>query len=280
MPQIIPVENKEFFCQLRFNCKGNAVIQSYQTDFQFKRDLDNITKLNPRNRHERLTSLINTIRSNRDAKSELEKWKINISEDVVKFNTNVLQYKSIFFHDDSNPADGKGNQADATGWNKSLRNAKHISSFNIHNWLLFYTRRSSDSIGDITSTLARVARPMGFDIAEPRRIQVDDRNGPGAFYNAIKQELSTHKPQFIMCITPSNSKDMYDAIKRACCLEFGIPSQVIVQKTLQNDRNRMSVLSKVAIQINAKMGGEIWGVSIPVSIACLALANFGSCIND
>jgi aubergine-like protein len=108
---------------------------------------------------------------------------------------------------------------------------------------------------------------MGFTISEPRKIQLEDRGGAGPFMNGLREELAKRKPQFVMCITPSNAKDVYDAIKRVCRLENGIPSQVIMQKTLQNEKNFVSVLTKVAIQMNAKMGGEIWGVTIPVGFS-------------
>lgn len=42
---------------------------------------------------------------------------------------------------------------------------------------------------------------------------------------------------------------------------------MILAKTLQRTGQLMSVATKVGIQINAKLGGEIWAVSIPVRIA-------------
>ncbi len=36
-------------------------------------------------------------------------------------------------------------------------------------------------------------------------------------------------------------------------------SQVIVQKTISNERKLTSVVQKVILQINAKLGGELWG---------------------
>jgi aubergine-like protein len=257
----------DFFCwqkKTKFGFvlfKGNAVTQRYQNDFHFKKALDEHTKKNPQDRYDKLRRLVDTVCKNPEASAELKKWEITLSDDAVKFDTKVIPYNTINFHTTAEPY-----LSDSKGWNNALRNARHISSFDINNWLLFYTRRSADQVASVPTKLSQIARPMGFNIAEPRRIQVDDRGGGGSFYNAIKGEIEKRRPQFIMCITPSNSKDMYDAIKRLCCLDYGIPSQVIVQKTLQNDKNVMSVLSKVAIQINAKMGGEIWGVTIPVSL--------------
>lgn len=70
----------------------------------------------------------------------------------------------------------------------------------------------------------------------------------------------------IVCIVPNNNKDTYDAIKKTCCIELGIPSQVVTSNILnmQNMNKTKSVITKLAIQMNCKLGGEIWGVTIPV----------------
>ncbi len=71
----------------------------------------------------------------------------------------------------------------------------------------------------------------------------------------------------IVCIVPNNAKDLYDAIKKECCFTNAIPSQVVTSNiiNLNNTSRTTSVISKVAIQMNVKLGGEVWGVSIPVA---------------
>lgn len=68
-----------------------------------------------------------------------------------------------------------------------------------------------------------------------------------------------------MCIVPNNRKDRYDAIKKLCCVEKPVPSQVVVGRTLSKKQMLMSVCTKIGIQLNCKLGGEVWAVEIPVS---------------
>ena len=70
----------------------------------------------------------------------------------------------------------------------------------------------------------------------------------------------------VVCIVPSTNKDIYDSIKQVCCLDFGIPSQVVTSNiiNIQNMNKTKSVVTKVAVQMNCKLGGEIWGVTIPM----------------
>lgn len=49
-------------------------------------------------------------------------------------------------------------------------------------------------------------------------------------------------------------------------LLFLVPSQCILAKTLAKKQTIMSVVTKVAMQINCKLGGELWTLEVPVSI--------------
>jgi len=43
-----------------------------------------------------------------------------------------------------------------------------------------------------------------------------------------------------------------------------VPSQVVLSRTLNKKQMLMSVATKIAIQLNCKMGGEVWALEIPV----------------
>ena len=57
--------------------------------------------------------------------------------------------------------------------------------------------------------------------------------------------------------------DRYAAIKKLCCVEMPVASQVINLKTISNDKRLTSVVQKVALQINCKLGGELWACTTP-----------------
>ena len=93
------------------------------------------------------------------------------------------------------------------------------------------------------------------------------RGGAGGTYaNAIKDAVNRNTPQMVLCIVPNTAKDVYDAIKKTCCNDYGLPSQVVTSNiiNLQNMGKTKSVVTKVVIQMNCKLGGEVWGVIIPV----------------
>ena len=57
-----------------------------------------------------------------------------------------------------------------------------------------------------------------------------------------------------------------------CCYMFMlVPSQVVLSRTLSKKQMLMSVATKIAIQLNVKMGGEVWALEVPVSFESLCV---------
>ena len=57
----------------------------------------------------------------------------------------------------------------------------------------------------------------------------------------------------------------YAAVKKKCVIEQPTPSQCITATVLNKPKGLMSVATKVAVQMNCKLGGEPWSVRIPMS---------------
>lgn len=48
-----------------------------------------------------------------------------------------------------------------------------------------------------------------------------------------------------------------------------VPSQFVVKATINREKGRKSVATKVALQMNCKLGGELWETEMPVRFAFL-----------
>lgn len=83
-----------------------------------------------------------------------------------------------------------------------------------------------------------------------------------SYIGAIR-EINERSPKIILAMLPTNRADRYAAIKKACLIEFGVPIQVVVKKTM-NHKNVGSIASKVVIQMSAKLGGIPWLIRMPV----------------
>lgn len=57
---------------------------------------------------------------------------------------------------------------------------------------------------------------------------------------------------------------MYDGIKKYLCVNCPIPSQCVVARTLDKPQTLMTIATKIAQQMNCKMGGALWKVQTGV----------------
>lgn len=57
--------------------------------------------------------------------------------------------------------------------------------------------------------------------------------------------------------------DRYAVIKKLCSAQIPVASQVINAKTLSKPDKVRSIILKIALQINCKLGGSLWTVKFP-----------------
>lgn len=89
----------------------------------------------------------------------------------------------------------------------------------------------------------------------------DDRSQ--SYIAELERVIKDMTPNMVMVVLPFNSGDRYNAVKKKCYVDQAMPCQVIVGRSITNPKGVMSIATKVAIQMNCKMGGAPWGTSMP-----------------
>jgi len=102
---------------------------------------------------------------------------------------------------------------------------------------------------------------MDFTIRQPTIHYISD-DRPNTYREKLEQILSKNIPQLVFCIVSNNHSDRYAAIKKKCCVDRPVPSQICLSKTIIH-KNIFSIATKIAIQINCKLGGAPWYVEMP-----------------
>ncbi|WAR02492.1 PIWL1-like protein [Mya arenaria] len=196
---------------------------------------------------------------NQTVTSFLGSWNLRPSESVMTLQGRVLPKEEIR-QPEGNVLKYDQERAD---WSQDMRGKSMITSVDMIDWLVVFTQRTRNQTQEFVQTLSRVGPPMGMRINNPIPIELhDDRNN--SYLQGIKDNLNG-RIQMVLIITPTNKKDRYDAIKKLCCVDHPVPSQVVVARTLNKKQMMMSVATKVAIQMNCKMGGRVWALHIPMS---------------
>ncbi|KAJ8942364.1 hypothetical protein NQ318_000344 [Aromia moschata] len=109
--------------------------------------------------------------------------------------------------------------------------------------------------------MCRLGGVMGCRIAQPRLVRlVDDRTDT---YMSACREHITKDIQIVVFICPSVRSDRYSVIKKMCCTQIPVASQVINSRTLSNPQKVRSIIQKIALQMTCKLGGTLWTVRFP-----------------
>lgn len=110
---------------------------------------------------------------------------------------------------------------------------------------------------------AMVRCTKNFVITEPQYHEIhNDRSE--SYTDCLEKVMSKVNPQIVLCILTKNRADTYSAIKKKLCIDRPVPSQVVTARCF-NPKGVMSIATKVAIQMNCKIGGIPWTVHIPLT---------------
>lgn len=90
--------------------------------------------------------------------------------------------------------------------------------------------------------------------------------------------VSLTQLQLAVIIFPTQREDRYAAVKRLACSDLCLPTQCIIARTISQEKKLRSVTQKIALQINCKLGGELWALKIPLNGLMVKHLDRSNCI--
>jgi len=128
-------------------------------------------------------------------------------------------------------------------------------------WGIFHGDRDAQIAKQFTSTMDQVLQQFGYDSAQPELFQVKGGMNAGAWTRELKSKLNPNVQAVVLLMPGQKGKNtLYDDVKRFLLSEFPVPSQVVLCNTIAKGKNLRSIVNKILIQINAKIGGIPWTV--------------------
>jgi len=238
-------------------CYMTGLTDEMREDFNVMKDLASHTRITPGQRQVSLRKFCENVANSPEARAELGKWGLELHSDTLKLEGRQLPPEKIIFGNQKSHSAGE--QAD---WGRAATREHVISAVHLQNWLLLFTQRDQQRAMDFWNQMRREAPNMGIQVREPETVVLpNDRTE--SYLSNIRDRINPNV-QLVVTIFPTSRDDRYNAIKKLCCVESPVPSQVIISKTIGKPKSLRSVVQKIVLQINCKLGGELWGVSIPL----------------
>ncbi|TDH12488.1 hypothetical protein EPR50_G00047650 [Perca flavescens] len=227
-------------------------------DFRAMKDLTMHINVSGEQHTHSIKQLLKNISTNPESQMELSRWGLDVDSEILMTKGRILPLETICLQSTSFTTG-----ADVS-WSREVVRDPSISSVTLNTWSIFYPRRCAEQAEELVSVFNKVAGPIGFRLQRPIRVELkDDRTE--TYVKSIHSQLTSEpKMQLVVCILVGNREDLYSAIKKLCCVKSPIPSQAINVRTISQPQKLRSVAQKILLQINSKLGGELWTVNVPL----------------
>ena len=142
-------------------------------------------------------------------------------------------------------------------WGRETTSNQMLLAVDLKKWIVLFVSKNADVAKSFVKLTTSQAPRMGMKVGAPNmKSLANDRTET---YLATLRETIKPDVQMVVMIMPSPRDDRYSAVKKLCSVEMPVPSQVINYKTLSNEKKASSVVQKVVLQMNCKLGGQLWG---------------------
>ncbi|KAG8224465.1 hypothetical protein J437_LFUL003188 [Ladona fulva] len=214
------------------------LVYKFRKNFPLMKALAERTRLGPAERIDRLYQYAKRLQSDEKTRKDLDKWNMKFSSRLVTFQARVLGPERIIQR-------GTGQEtiylpSSGADWTKELRRHSMLVIGNMKDWVLVSPAVLMREAKTFVEEIQRAGRGMGFNLHYPKELQLEDDHLM-TYTSSIEKLCKTgRKPSLILVVIPNQRLDSLTG-----------PSI-------------MSIATKVAVQINCKIGGAPWTIDIPL----------------
>uniref|UniRef100_A0A1A9WEW9 Piwi domain-containing protein n=1 Tax=Glossina brevipalpis TaxID=37001 RepID=A0A1A9WEW9_9MUSC len=242
-------------CLIPELCYLTGLRDEIRSDQRLMREIATFTRVTPNQRVESLKKFYTNISQSPESCKILSDWGLSLVPSYEEISARQFEEEKIYFAQNVVSA---GHNAD---FSKHVATNELLEIFPINNWLLIHCKVDTKVAASFCEHMQRNTRSFGLTV-HPARIVVINNDRIDTYVNALRQNI-TRDTQIVVCICTTSRDDRYAAIKKTCCAEIPIPSQVINSRTLQNETKNRAIVQKIALQMNCKLGGSLWSIRIP-----------------
>lgn len=178
-------------------------------------------------------------------------WRMKVDDQLVRFHGRVLPLENIIQGSASN--EQRYSAGPKVDWTQNVKRSQQLNAQTMPCWVVMVPRNIERETCNFVEALIDAAKKMGHNMGLPRRWDIQDDN-QATYVNELEAMMSqcVPPPSLVLCAVSNNRGDRYSAIKKKCCIDRPVPSQVVTLRAMTN-KNLGSIASKVAIQINCKV---------------------------
>lgn len=234
-------------------------------DYRLMRNMAEHMRMTPDERIRKLTEFNRRLQNNQQCQRILNDNRLELSRELVTVDARRMVQEEIFFGNHKKVELGNIG-SDAADWTSLLIKHEMYKCMSLPKGWVFICTKRSESIGlSFINKFIEVGRKLGMKISEEFKREILHNDKKNTYRDALFHHLK-HDPKMLVIVVDNNDGERYAAIKKICSSSTNpVPIQILCAKTIADtNRGIMSIATKVAIQINCKLGGIPWYIRIPL----------------
>jgi len=219
---------------------------SMRSDYRSMTIINNIAIPTPPKRLDCSKDLANRLNTNKAAAKVFAEFDFHVNPIPLQVNSYNISGESVQVG---------GNRTLPVGPDGSFQvRDSLLESIDLQNWVIMATDRDQRNADMFTSALQGKFSQMRVNFAEAKRQIYDSRS-----FAASVQKLTTEGTlQIVVILLPKNKRSEYEKIKFTTTTTAVVPTQVVMMPI--NEKRFSAIVEKVALQIQAKVGAQLWTV--------------------
>lgn len=230
-------------------------------DFRLQKDLSQIVQANAEKKAKECSNLFSTFKEKPKCVEKQKAWHIAFTDVPAQLTGYKYDAGNLILGPTSS---GAPNKVDIEKSGRELDrkvSAKMFTQPAMNKWGIFHGDRDAQVANSFKSSITQILKQVSFEYAEPAVYSVKPGMKSDAWIKELQKQLNDGIQMVVLLIPGAKGKTgIYDDVKRFLLSEYPIPSQVVLAQTISKGKNLLSIIKKVVIQMNAKLGGIPWTV--------------------
>ena len=217
-----------------------------RADYKFMATIAETTRLEPQQRLNVSKRLADGFNDREEVKKVFRDFAFNISRAPIQVNSYNVSGESVYIN---------GNRTIPIGGDGNFQVRDNIlEPIDLRNWVIMATDRDQRNADQFAKALHHKLMEIGINVTDAEMLPYD----PRTFDSTVQKMTRQGGLQIVVILLPKNKKKDYERIKKTTTTIAVVPTQVVMVPI--NEKRFNSIIEKVALQIQAKVGAQLWTV--------------------
>lgn len=199
-------------------CYLTGLRDDIRSDNKLMREIATFTRVSPNQRQMALDKFYDNVSKTPAAKEILDSWGLSLNKNYNRLEGRQMDTEQIYF---SKQTVSAGKNAE---FSKYVVNNEMFQVVHIKKWILIHLRNDLRAATNLLDNMTQCCKALGMNVSKPTMISLDN-DRIDAYIQALRRNIALDS-QIVVCICHNIREDRYSAIKKICCSELPIPSQV------------------------------------------------------